>query len=71
LSAGDVLLLYTDGLVERRNRPMQEGTAALTELAVKSWNGDPEELCDVIISQLAGGPERADDVALLAVSIKA
>jgi hypothetical protein len=50
---------------------MQEGTAALTELAVKSWNGDPEELCDVIISQLAGGPERADDVALLAVSIKA
>ncbi len=50
---------------------MQEGTSALSELAQEAWNGDPEELCDVIISQLAAGPDRSDDVALLAVSIKA
>jgi serine/threonine-protein kinase RsbW len=71
LSPGQVLLLYTDGLVERRNRPMQEGTAALTELAAQAWSGDAGELCDVIISQLAAGPERSDDVALLAVSMEA
>ncbi len=70
LVAGEVLLLYTDGLVEKRNRPMQEGTAALTELAAHVWNGDPEELCDAIISRLAAGPERSDDIALLAVSIR-
>jgi hypothetical protein len=48
---------------------LQEGTGALTDLAAEAWNGDPEELCDVIISQLAAGPERSDDVALLAVCL--
>ena len=70
LSPGEVLILYTDGLVERRNRPLEEGTAALLELAAQAWNGNPEDLVDVIISQLASGPERSDDVALLAVSMK-
>ena len=70
LSPGEVLILYTDGLVERRNRPLQEGTGALLELAAQAWNGNPEDLVEVIISQLASGPERSDDVALLAVSIR-
>lgn len=69
LGAGDVLVLYTDGLIERRDRPMQEGVAALTEIAESAWNGDPEELCDAIIAKLAAGPHLADDVALLAVSV--
>jgi hypothetical protein len=48
---------------------MQEGVSALIELAASAWNGDPEELCDAIIAGLAAGPDLADDVALLALSI--
>src|SRR6202042_3092813 len=33
LQAGDVLLLYSDGLVERRNRPLDEGLATLARAA--------------------------------------
>jgi hypothetical protein len=69
LAPGEVLVLYTDGLIERRGRPMQEGVSALIELAASAWNGDPEELCDAIIAGLAAGPDLADDVALLALSI--
>src|SRR5258705_475613 len=33
LEAGDVLLLYSDGLVERRDRPLDEGLATLARAA--------------------------------------
>ena len=63
---GATLLLYTDGLVERRDSDLDEGLArmrtALTELA-----GRPlEELCDELLARLVPG-HRADDVALVAV----
>jgi len=70
LSRGEVLLLYTDGLVERRNRPMQEGITRLRELAATAWNGDPEVLCDVVISQMVADRDRFDDVAVLCVSLQ-
>ena len=69
MSNGDVLVLYTDGLVERRDRPVQDGISALEQLVQDAWDGDPEALCDVIIQRLASAPDRSDDVALMVISL--
>jgi PAS domain S-box-containing protein len=66
LPAGTTLLLYTDGLVERRDSALSVGlerlSAALTELGTLPLDA----LCDAILDRLL--PEAPDDdVALLAV----
>jgi len=64
--AGSALVLYTDGLVERRGRPLPEGraelAAALGDLVGAAT--DPEAACDRLIRQLTGGAPD-DDVAVL------
>ncbi|RBY93243.1 serine/threonine-protein phosphatase [Blastococcus sp. TF02A-30] len=67
LRPGDTVLLYTDGLVERRGAVLDEGTAWLVG-ELRRWAGRPlEELCDGLLGTLGGRVE--DDVALLAVQV--
>ncbi|MGY1672803.1 PP2C family protein-serine/threonine phosphatase [Geodermatophilus sp. SYSU D00710] len=68
LRRGDTLLLYTDGLVERRGGTLDEGDAWLVgELGRRA--GDPlGELCDRLLAAAATAG-RHDDVALLAVRV--
>ena len=63
---GSSLLLYTDGLVERRDVPLDERLDELASAAAASA-GDLEELCDGVVSAVLGNAEPVDDVALLAV----
>jgi GAF domain-containing protein len=65
LAAGDVLLLYTDGLVEDRRRDLGQGIAALRDV-VATCPADPEALCARIVEALAA-ENRDDDVAMLAI----
>ena len=37
LEAGDVILLYTDGLVETRTAPLEEGMNRLRERRLDAW----------------------------------
>jgi serine phosphatase RsbU (regulator of sigma subunit) len=65
---GATLLLYTDGLVEGRDLPLDEGIArlraALAELAAEPL----QNLCDAVIARLR--PEGLqDDVALVAIRL--
>jgi PAS domain S-box-containing protein len=64
LSAGATLLLYTDGLIERRGTPIDVGLARLAASS-SAEHDDVEELCDHLITAL--DPTGEDDVALLAL----
>ena len=66
LDDGATLLFYTDGLVERRDSPLDAGLARLRQ-ALSALAGEPlETLCDELLLRLLPG-EADDDVALVAV----
>jgi serine phosphatase RsbU (regulator of sigma subunit) len=58
-----VIVLYTDGLVERRGRPLSEGLERLAACAA-SAGPEPDQICDAIIAELVDR-DTTDDVALL------
>ena len=64
--AGATLLLYTDGLVERRGSDLDVGTAALCQVLEAEAARELEDLLDEGLRQLVGDGH-ADDVAVLAV----
>jgi serine/threonine-protein kinase RsbW len=68
LTAGSRLLLYTDGLIERRDRPLDDGFALLaSELAGRRdapLPGLPAALAAALV-----GTEHPDDVCLLCVAL--
>ena len=60
-----MLLLYTDGLVERRTRSLEEGLAAL-EKVIEKGADDPEELVEEVIAKVVeDGAEHTDDIAMV------
>lgn len=59
---GTVAGFFTDGLVERRDRPLDDGLGALRSV-VKP--GHPDEVCVSVMSRLIGTDTLSDDVALL------
>ncbi len=70
LSIGSTVLLYTDGLIERRGAHLDDSIDALS-VVLESLAGRPlEELCDEILTALVGD-RNEDDVAILAVRIHA
>ena len=68
LERDTVVLLYTDGLVERRTSDLDAGLLRLQD-AVRELSGSSlDELCDGVIDRLVDGrPD--DDVALVAVRL--
>jgi anti-sigma regulatory factor (Ser/Thr protein kinase) len=66
LTPGATLLLYTDGLVERRNQPLDDGLAALIGFIVRNGELHPEQLADQLMAELAPPAGFDDDVAVLA-----
>ncbi|GAA2270866.1 hypothetical protein GCM10010149_10360 [Nonomuraea roseoviolacea subsp. roseoviolacea] len=73
LREGDLLLMFTDGLVERRNRDIDEGLALVLAAAARLTRDDLHLGLDAALDRLLeeiGGPNPEDDACLLAVGIE-
>lgn len=64
LGSGSTLILYTDGLVERRGRSMDDGLEALRRAAETPWT-NLDMLCAQVFQEI--GFESSDDLAVLTI----
>jgi PAS domain S-box-containing protein len=68
LRRGSTLFLYTDGLVEDRDLPLDEGMARLKGVLAELQGLPLEDLCDAVLDRLR--PQGLqDDVALVAIRL--
>ncbi|MBT2491631.1 SpoIIE family protein phosphatase [Streptomyces sp. ISL-96] len=66
LPVGSLLALFTDGLVEARDRDIDHGLDTLGRV-LSDRHASLEELCDRAVSELVPNGQTADDTALLLV----
>ncbi|MEU8591347.1 SpoIIE family protein phosphatase [Streptomyces sp. NPDC048664] len=64
LGPGATAVLYTDGLVERRDADLDEGIASL-ERALSGATGTPQVICDRLVRSAGVTADHDDDVAVL------
>ena len=70
LQVGDVVLLYTDGLVERRDEALAVSVAALADAAGALQDVPPDELVTTLARRVVTAVP-GDDVVLLAIQVLA
>ena len=66
LDPGDLLLLYSDGLIERRDRSLEEGLATLTTAA--AGISDPGRVIAAVLAAL-GSTDPEDDTCVVALRV--
>ncbi|WP_421735043.1 SpoIIE family protein phosphatase [Cellulomonas sp.] len=67
LDPGDVVIYYTDGLIERRDRGLREGLDTLSAVAAAVTARDAAGVGEELLSRLAD--HREDDVAVVVVRV--
>jgi anti-sigma regulatory factor (Ser/Thr protein kinase) len=67
LETGALLVLYSDGLVERRGERLADGLERLARVGRFLRDVPVQEVCDVVAAALGVDTSRDDDVAVLAV----
>jgi PAS domain S-box-containing protein len=65
--AGDTLIFYTDGLIERTDETLDRGIAMLVQRLLPSIGNSLDDLCDAILQGRRG--DTRDDIALLAMRL--
>ena len=67
LEPGDTIVLYTDGLLERRTEGISAGLDRLVRCVDSPDDAQPAELVETILQACLADEAQADDVCLLAV----
>src|SRR5215831_6251877 len=67
LQLGDILLLFTDGLIERRDQPIDDAMDALLQIAGHRV-GDISSYADYVVAKTSSNTE--DDACLVAVHVR-
>jgi serine phosphatase RsbU (regulator of sigma subunit) len=62
---GSCVVLFTDGLVERRDETFDAGIARLATVLKAALPPDPASLCDALVEQSVPRNDRDDDIAIL------
>lgn len=66
---GDTLVLYTDGLIERRCEDIDTGLARLADALTRHRDAAPEDLADALLLDLLPAVGPTDDTALVIVRL--
>jgi len=67
LVPGDVVILYTDGVIERRQEAIDDGFERLCVVGADLADLPPDELSDALLEALVPADEQTDDVAILVI----
>jgi serine phosphatase RsbU (regulator of sigma subunit)/anti-sigma regulatory factor (Ser/Thr protein kinase) len=67
LPPGATLVLYSDGLVERRRERLSTGLARLQTVARAAAGGTPQQMCDRLVTGMTGDRSSEDDLVVLCV----
>lgn len=62
---GDTLVMYTDGLIERRRELIDVGVERLREACVRLRHVPVQQMCDELVDHMLGDSVVEDDVAVL------
>ncbi len=68
LELGDLVVFYTDGLVERRGQDIDEGIDDLVRAAEQASDDNPHRAIDQLLTEL-GPTDSEDDTCLLAIRV--
>ena len=71
LTAGTVLVLYSDGLIERRGESLDVGFDRLVRMAQLLDDLRPQQLCDHLVESMLSDTDLRDDVCVLAFRVSA
>ncbi|MER6378406.1 SpoIIE family protein phosphatase [Streptomyces mirabilis] len=66
---GDTLVMYTDGLIERRDEDIDASLERLTTALAKDTTLAPDQLADALLASLDVAGGAADDIALIVIRL--